>query len=170
VNAGDQWGTAADWVSGIGSLAAAIVALYMAYDAKKVRLRGHAGHRTIIGGGMPQVEVFNVSATNISQRPTKITNISFSMGIFFWRRYGIITFMQGAYSHGIPRDLTDGDNGSWSVDLGPDEDWIQDLVDKFKMNWLDVQTLRIFVHTSNGGSTKLVPERSFRKMVLAHIK
>jgi hypothetical protein len=164
-----QWGTVADWVSGIGSLAAAIVALYIAYDSKKVRLSGYAGHRTMIGGGMPSVELFSVSATNISQRPTTITNISFSMGLFFWRRHGIITFMQGAYSHGIPKELTDGDRGSWSADLGQDEEWISDLVEKFKMKWIHVQTLRVYVHTSNGGSTKFVPERAFRKMIMKHV-
>ncbi len=164
-----QWGSVADWVSGLGSLSAAIVALYIAYDSKKVRLKAYAGHRTIIGGGLPTVEVFNVVATNISQRPTVITNISFSMGIFFWRRQGLITFMQTHNSHGIPKELTDGDRGSWCAELGQNEEWISDLVDKFEMNWLAVQTLRIYIHTSNGGSTKVVPEKGFRKMILKHV-
>lgn len=164
-----QWGTVADWVSGIGSLAAAVVALYIAYDSKKVRLSGYAGHRTIIGGGMPTIEVFTVSATNISQRPTTITNISFSMGLFRWKRFGIITFVQSSFSHGIPKTLTDGDSGSWSAELGNQEQWLADLVAKFKMRWIDAQTFRIYVHTSNGGSTRLVPEKAFRKMMLKHI-
>ena len=164
-----QWGTVADWVSGVGSLSAAIAALYIAYDSKKVRLNGYAGHRTIVGGGMPTVEVLTVAATNISQRPTTITNRSFSMGLFFWRRHGIITFMQTPNSHGIPKELTDGDRGNWCAELGANEEWISNLVSKFNMGWVDVQTLRIYLHTSNGGSTKLVPEKSFRKMLLKHV-
>ena len=118
---------------------------------------------------MPTVEVFNITVTNISQRPTTITNISFSMGLFFWRRQGIITFMQTHNSHGIPRELSDGDRGSWCAELGANEEWISDLVSEFNMGWVDVQSLRIYVHTSNGGSTKLVPENNFQKMILRHV-
>ncbi len=165
-----QWGTVAGWVSGIGSFSAALVALYIAYDAKKIRLVGHAGLRTIVGAGGPTVEVFSVSATNISQRPTKITNIAISMGLFYWRRYGIITFMQGPYSNGIPMELTDGVSGTWCVDLGDEEEWIRDLAEKFEMGLVEAFTLRFYVHTSNGGTTKLVPGRAFRKSLIKHIR
>lgn len=38
--AGIQWGSVADWVSGIGSLSAAVVALYVALSARRIGYRG----------------------------------------------------------------------------------------------------------------------------------
>lgn len=84
-----NWGSIADWVSGIGSLAAATVALYVALSSQRVKLRGYCGLRLIIGGQEPKFEVFSVSVTNISQRPTVITNVGFTFGLFRWKRHGL---------------------------------------------------------------------------------
>lgn len=165
-----NWGSVADWVSGIGSLSAAAVALYVSRFSQRIRLRGYSGHRLIIGTGQPQIEVFTVSATNISQRPTIITNIGFSCGVWKWKRQGIIAFMQDDISHGIPKTLADGETGSWYVRLGPENEWAKELVKKFEMTPFLVKTLRIHIHTSNGGTTTLRPEVNFREILVSFIK
>lgn len=165
-----NWGSVADWVSGIGSLSAAAVALYVSRFSQRVRLRGYCGHRLIIGSGQPQIEVFSVSVTNISQRPTIITNIGFSCGIWKWKRYGIITFMEDDISQGIPKPLSDGETGSWNVRLGLENVWAKELVEKFEMTPFLVKTLRIHIHTSNGGTTKLKPENNFNEILTPFIK
>ena len=104
-----QWGSVADWVSGIGSLSAAIVALYVAHTSSRVRLRGYCGRRLVVGGGTPTLEIISISVTNVSQRTTTVTNIGLSMGLPFRMRRGVITIMQGPISHGIPKTLADGD-------------------------------------------------------------
>jgi hypothetical protein len=48
-----NWGSVADWVSGLGSFSAVIVALYLSRSAQRVRLRGYCGLRVILGGGSP---------------------------------------------------------------------------------------------------------------------
>ena len=164
-----EWGSVADWVSGIGSLAAAVVALYVAHSSQRVRLRAYCGHRLIIGRSRPQESVFTVSATNISQRPTVVTNIGFTFGVWRWRRHGIITFLPDDLGHGIPKPLVDGESGTWSVRLGPDKRWMKDLVENFEVNWWSVFTWRIHVHTSNGGTTTVRPEKNIRDMLLAGI-
>lgn len=165
-----NWGSIADWVSGIGSLAAAVVALYVARFSQRVRLRGYCGHRLIIGLGQPRIDVFAVSVTNISQRPTIVTNIGFTSGIWKWKRHGIITFMQDDISHGIPKPLSDGETGNWNVRLGPENKWTKDLVHTFKMTRFSVETLRVQIHTSNGGTTVLRPEKNFREILIALVK
>lgn len=110
--AGIQWGSVADWVSGIGSLSAAVVALYVALSARRIRLQGYCGERIIVGPGQPKVDVFSISVTNISQRPTVITNIGFTFGIWRRKKHGIITFMPDQYGHGIPKALPDGETGT----------------------------------------------------------
>lgn len=164
-----QWGSIADWVSGTGSLAAAVVALYVAHSAQRVRLKVYCGHRLVVGRGQPTFDVFSVTATNISQRPTVITNIGFSFGLWRWKKHGIITFMQDDIGHGIPKPLSDGETGSWNVRLGPNNVWVTDLVNKFPFNRFSLLTWRVHVHTSNGGTTTVRPDKSMRELVLAAI-
>jgi hypothetical protein len=165
--AGIQWGSVADWVSGIGSFAAATVALYVARSSRRIKLRGYAGHRVIIGRGQPGIEVFSVSATNVSQRPTVVTKIGFTFGIWRWKRYGVITFQQDQISHGIPKSLGDGETADWIVPLGDDSQWLKDLASKFPISWWAVFTWRVHVHTSNGGSNTFRPDKAIREKLKA---
>ncbi|UNP29578.1 hypothetical protein [Lysobacter gummosus] len=164
-----EWGSIADWVSGIGSLTAATVALYVAHSSQRVRLRAHCGHRLIIGIDHPREDVFTVTATNVSQRPTVVTNIGFTFGVWRWKQHGIFNFIQDDIGHGIPKPLVDGESGTWSARLGPDNHWVKDLVEKLQVNWWSVLTWRIHIHTSNGGTTTVRPERNIRDMLLAEI-
>jgi hypothetical protein len=161
-----NWGSVADWVSGLGSFAAAAVALYVALSTRRIRLRGYCGHRLIVGAGQPSFDVFAVSVTNVSQRPTVVTNIGFTFGVLRWKRRGLITFMQDDISQGIPKPLADGETGNWNVRLGPDRQWLRDLATKFEVTRLSVMTWRVHVHTSNGGTTTLRPEKGIRDMLL----
>lgn len=164
-----NWGSIADWVSGIGSLSAAIVALYVAHTSSRVRLRGYCGHRLVVGTDTPTIEIVSISVTNVSRRTTTVTNVGLSLGLPFLKRHGIITVMQSQISHGIPKTLNDGESASWSIELDKSYSWLKELAEKFKMTWLSVQTLRFHVYTSNGGTTTLRPEKELRKMLLEKI-
>ena len=165
-----NWGSVADWVSGLGSFAAAAVALYVALSTQRVRLRGYCGHRVIVGPGQPQVDVFSVSVTNVSQRPTVVTNIGFTFGVLRRKRHGIITFMQDDISQGIPKQLVDGDTGNWNVRLGPKNQWLREVAEKFDMTRFSVMTWTLHVHTSNGGTATLRPEKNIRDMLIQCIR
>lgn len=166
-----QIGSVADWVSGIGSLSAAVVALYVSYSAQRVRLRGNCGIRLLFGGPFAeQVEVFSVSATNISQRPTVVTHIGFSFGILRWKKYGMFLFGESNLGHGVPKPLADGESGSWNAEIGPDSRWLRELAEKFDVTKFHVYTWRIRISTSNGGVTVLRPDKSARQRLLAHIR
>src|SRR5262245_32639947 len=89
-----DWGSLAAWVSGIGSLAAAVVALYVARFSQRIRLRGYCGRRLIVGRGQPQIDVLAVSVTNISLRPTEVIDIVFTCGIWRWKRHVLVKFMR----------------------------------------------------------------------------
>jgi hypothetical protein len=164
-----NWGSVADWVSGIGSLSAALVALYVANASTRVRLKGYCGHRLIVGAGSPTIEIVSISVTNLSQRSTTITNIGLTMGLPLRKRSGIITLMQSHISHGIPKTLADGERANWSIELDTSQSWMKELVQKFEMDRLSVYTLRFHVYTSNGGTTTLRPEKELRKMLLEHV-
>ncbi|MBO9740645.1 hypothetical protein J7432_16970 [Xanthomonas axonopodis pv. begoniae] len=79
--AGIEWGSVADWVSGIGSLTAAIVAIWLAKRGERIKLRGYCGLRILIGGGHRE-DVVSFSVTNVGTRATVISNISVHTGMF----------------------------------------------------------------------------------------
>jgi hypothetical protein len=75
--------------------------------------------------------------------------------------------MQDDISHGIPKSLSDGETGNWNVRLGQSNQWAKELVEKFEMTALAVATMRVQIHTSNGGTTVLRPEKNFRDILTA---
>lgn len=163
-----NWGSVADWVSGIGSFSAALVALYVARSSQRVRLLGFCGSRLIVSRARDPIDVFAVSATNASQRPTIVTNISLTFGVWRWKRHGIMTFLQDDISHGIPKPLSDGETGSWNARMN--DQWLKKLVENFELDNFSVETMKVLIHTSNGGVTVLRPEKGFRDKIKSFIK
>lgn len=165
-----DWGSLADWVSVIGALAAAVVlTLYVARFSQRVRLRGYCGRRLIVGRGRPQIDVLAVSVTNISLRPTEVINIVFTCGIWRWKRHVLVKFMQDM-GHNIPQPLSDGETGYWYVPMGESNNFARGLIDGLKITRFSVATLRVQILTSNGGTTMLWPEKSFRDTLMSLVK
>jgi hypothetical protein len=163
-----DWGSVADWFSGIGSLAAAVVALYIALYSQRVKLRAWCGHRIILteGSGEPQIDMLAISAINISPRPTTIANINFTYGDWRWKKYLFVKFERNI-GNVLPTPLSDGETGSWYIPIGPSNQWARGLIDEFKLTRFSVDTLRVQIHTSNGGATVIRPEKEFRDTLTA---
>jgi len=104
--------------------------------------------------------------TNIGSRATVVSNIGLRVGLIK-KRYAIITMMRDQYSEGIPRPLSDGEQAHCGIPLDEKKSWIADLCKDFIKSRLDVATMRIQIHTTNGRTTSLRPEKALRKMVLA---
>jgi len=162
-----NWGSIADWVSGIGSLSAVIAALYLSKANMRVRLYGTCGHRIVFEHGKDaQHHLISIFVTNIGARSTVISNISLRFGLIK-KKYGIIKILEGEFTQPIPKTLVDGEQGHWGFELDDHKTWITDLFRKeFITSWLDVKTMYIEVHTTNGGSFRFRPEPPLRKMIL----
>jgi hypothetical protein len=170
-----DWGSVADWVSGIGSFAAAVVALYIVVYSQRVKLRAWCGLRTIPNDDewpLP-IDVLAISAKNVSPRPTTVTNISFTC----WRRdkYVFVKFMQD-HGNALPTPLSDGQTGTWYIPMNqskkvmdPSNNFANDLVDRLEMTRVSVATLRIHIQTSNGGTKPIRPEKAFRKVLMSTV-
>ena len=158
-----NWGSVADWVSGLGSLSAGVIALYLARSNTRIRLTGYCGLRLVIGGGMPQVDLVSISVTNVGTRATVINNIGISVGRFKGKRHGIITAMKDTYSVGIPYPLADGQQAHWGIPMGKDKQWLRELCGKFIKTEQDVQTFRFHVYTNHGTKLTLKPEEAMLK-------
>lgn len=160
-----EWGSVADWVSGIGSMSAAISALYLAKSANKIKLQAHFGHRLLLVQGMEPQEIILFSVTNIGNRSTVIKSVGLRTGLFR-KRYGIIAVEKNNISDVMPKALADGEEGRWSIVLHGKNNWLTELRDKFVADWLDAWTLCLEIHTSNGGVINVRAEKGIRKKLL----
>ena len=166
---GINWGSVADWVSGLGSMSAGIIALCLAKSTTRIRLRGYCGIRVIIGQGTKPKDLIFVSVTNVGTRSTVINNIAMRVGGLRKKRFAVIKAVKDAYSVGVPFPLADGQEGHWGIPLDEEKTWIKDLCKSFVTSPSDVQTLRFTVHTNHGEVLTLKPEDNLKKELLAHI-
>ena len=164
-----DWGSVADWVSGLGSFAAVVTALYLASDAQRIKLNGYCGLRIIIGGGAPQQELLFISVTNIGSRRATINNIGMRVGRFK-KRHAIITAVKDMYSDGIPTSIEDGQVAKWGIPLDENKKWITDLAGKFVQSEADAKSLRIVVFTTHGAEKVLKPEAPLVEEIIRAVK
>ncbi len=165
-----NWGSLADWVSGLGSLAAVVTALYLSKNAQRIKLTGYCGIRLIVGTGGPMQELFYVSITNVGRRTAVINNIGLRVGLFK-KRYAIITVVKDKYSDGVPISLADGQVANWSIPLDVDKKWINELVsDGCVASQSDAKSLRVTVHTTHGAVKIIKPEPKLVEEIIRAVK
>ena len=163
-----NWGSVADWVSGLGSVSAAVVALYLSRSAQRIKLSGYCGLRVSLSQGLPPQDLVFIAVTNVGSRSTVVSTLTIKTGI--WKkRLAILTMMKDQYSVGLPHPLADGQAGHWGVPLDDQKTWLVDLCRDFIKTPWDVRTARFEIHTTNGGKLTLRPEQPLRKAMLATI-
>jgi hypothetical protein len=172
-----NWGSVADWVSGLGSFAAVLAALYLARASERIKLKGFCGVRTILGGGIASPltvggnpgrrTVIFLSVTNVGTRATVINHVGMRVGRFR-RRRGVLMTVRDADSVGTPYPLADGQEAHWALPIGSHKNWLRnELCKGFVDTADDVRTLRFTVHTNHGETLTLKPEEGVRKAILA---
>jgi hypothetical protein len=116
----------ANWFAAIGSIAAAVVALYLANRSNKPSAKVSVGHRIIVGPGSkkpyPEIIVFKI--TNTGDRPIRVVQIGWKVGLFR-KQYAVQTFDE-AQSSPLPVELTHSQEASWFIPLdSTDEPWFE---------------------------------------------
>jgi hypothetical protein len=165
-----NWGSIADWVSGIASFSAVVTALYLSKEAQRIRLHGLCGHRKLFEQSRETRDLISIFVTNTGTRTTIIKSIGLRFGLLR-KRYAFLKLQQDDLMDPIPRPLSDGEQAHWGIPLDAEQKWIDDLFLKdFARNWLDVETMVIQVHTTNGGTFSFRPEQPLRQMIHAKRK
>lgn len=159
-----------NWLSGLGSLSAVLVALYLARAQRAVRLKINAGARLIITPGRGQDgEVVDISVANVGDRPVEITNVLWKMGVLR-RRCAVQVTGSAMDSLKIHGRLEPGNRGSFYIELDPSdrENWVrrcaQDMPKHFRAVWL--RRLKVGIATAVGTTTWASVEDSLRKELL----
>jgi len=160
-----NWGSVADWVSGVGSLAAATVALYLARRNEGIRMQGYCGLRISVGGGLAQHELVFISVINIGTRSTVIQLIGMRVGRFK-KRQAVISMARDMNSVGTPYPLADGQQAHSGIPLDEEKTWLRYSCRGFILTPSDVRTLKIQVHTTHGYTLNIRPEEPLRKAML----
>lgn len=155
---GINWGSVADWASAFGSVSAAMVALYLAHTSQRVQLSVICGVRVMVGGGAAPVHLASIMVTNTGDRQFKISNISIQHGLIK-KEYGVLKI--GApteYCESLLRVLNDGDQAHFGFPLESETNWVATMGSDCRTE-LDIATIRITIHCSNGQSVKIKPEK-----------
>ena len=124
------------WVSGLGSLAAAGVALWLGYRTGRIKLRIET---TLIQGGLA------IYVTNLSERPVVISHATWRVGKRGNRQWKPCPISSQEASD----KLEYGDRQAY---------YITDI-----RSLKHVKTLRIRIYTSVGYTRKVVPPKAFLK-------
>lgn len=166
---GINWGSVADWASAFGSMSASMVALYLAHTSQRVKLSVVCGIRVIVGGGAGSVHLASIMVTNTGDRQFKISNISIQHGLIK-KEYGVLKV--GAptdYCESLLRVLNDGDQAHFGFPLESDTNWVATMGRNCRSK-LDIATIRITIHCSNGQSVKIKPEKPLLDVIRTRMK
>jgi hypothetical protein len=157
------------WLSAIGSIAAAGIALYLANRASNPSARVTVRHRLVVGSGIvepfPQFVVFTL--VNTGDRPIRVSQIGWEVGMF--RKQYAMQLFDAILSSPLPIELTHGQEASWLVALTyADQDpWAdrfsKDFISKYQR--LSLWTLRGIFSTSVGHVFSAKPDKNILKLL-----
>ena len=154
-------GVAGSWIAGLGSLAAAVIALWLARRVSKVSLQSWVGIRTTFGGSGPQQDVVSFSVTNVGERPVTISAIGWCFGKGKRRPY-FIQMLSGVVGAHLPKKIEHGETATFIVSLSESPDFFE----KFAKHVIDenytnkLKTIRAQIHTSVGHTEDVAPKKN----------
>ena len=151
----------ANWFAGAGSLAAAGVALYLANRAAKPTALVTIGHRIMISSGStkPYPEFAQFKISNTGDRPIRVNQIGWRMGLFK-KRYAVQIYDENQSSP-LPVELSHGQEAFWMIPIhARDESWTEQFAKKLLLPHYRTAlwTLRGQFFTSVGHVFEVKPE------------
>lgn len=155
------WDVAGTWISGLGSLGAVIVSLWLAQRAGRIRLAvkmdyarimAHvSGQLADVPSGLPK-EVVCVDGVNHGLLPVVVTSFGFVVG--FPRRSFLFPLAAGIIdSTPLPASLSTGQRARYAMSLEGPKGWVPLMVEEVgKRRWprLAIHTVRPWAGTTVG--------------------
>jgi hypothetical protein len=163
---------AGSWLSGIGTLAAVIVSLWLAHEERVVRLKVLAGHRLIMEAGKTGTKDYLVvSVKNVGFRPATITGFGWQIGFFRKQHCSQLPIPGCSLSTPLPATLTDGQEAKFFIPLDETTDWLENWREPFKGRFgkLRLWSMRVHVCTTVRPVNTRV-EASLREQIAAHLE
>ena len=143
------------WISGIGSLAAAGVALWLGCR-KGIKLEVTTEF----------TDRLYISITNLSDRPVIITRIDWRVGRGKqWKESPARRSYQGM------RKLEYGERESFNIFIEGEQHWLKDFKTHLDIpTWRSIKGLRLCIRTTTGYKNQVTPVRGFLKKLEAKFR
>ena len=154
------WIAVGTWVAGLTTLAAVIVALRLAKQVERVKLKVYVGLRELVmGDGSPFQEHLCINVTNLGERPVTINSAGWAIGKGKHRRFAFQT-VAAAYTAQYPVELTYGKAANFTVSFLIVPTWLKEFATGFVRDLSDrnLKTLVAQIHTSVGQTVEVKPE------------
>lgn len=155
------WVAIGTWVAGLGTLAAVIVALYLARRVEKVRLKAHVGlMEVVLGDGSPFQRHLGIGVTNLGERPVTINSVGWAIGKLKRRRFAMQP-LYGPYTDQYPIELAHGKSANFMVSFLVLPNWLKEFASGFVKDLSDksLKTLVVQIHTSVGHVVEVHPHK-----------
>jgi len=156
------WNAVGTWLAGFATLAAVLVALYLARKAERINIRVNAGIRLVfMGDGTPAEEHVGITVVNLGDRPVTINSVGWRIGKGKNARF-CIQPLTGRYTHQYPKQLAHGEQATFMVSFAEVPDWPKEFATNFVNDLTpgNIKTLRALVHTSIGQTIEVMPENN----------
>jgi len=141
-------------LTSLGTLAAVIVALYLASRERKDRIRARAGERAILNHPRQPndpLPVINIEVTNISVHPISVTSLGWTVGVFRKQHFDQVPDWTDPLTFRLPTRLEYGQSAHYNL---PREEFFRNAGNVCRristaMPWLSARF--IFLRASTSG-------------------
>jgi hypothetical protein len=169
----------ADWLAAFGTIAAVIVALYLARRDSRIRLKVVVGLRLILQHGVDErPEFFAIEVTNLGRRPANIVSlvgrdaVRFRVKRFGFGKQMVMMPPANAWSSRLPTTIADGERANYLLPWPEFERINGEQMRGFfagRLGWVRARLFRVGVSTSAGGVCDVRIERQLadRLVILA---
>ncbi len=150
-------GAVGAWIAGLGSLSAAIIALWLAKRSEKVLLKTYVGLRMSFGGQVSQ-ESLVFSVTNLGERSVNVVSVGWKFGNKKNKKLAIQPPTQSSPDQ-FPKKIEYGETGFFMVNFVEAPTWLPKFASELASE-KDIESLRAQVNTSVGYVQSVKPEKS----------
>lgn len=146
------WIAVGTWLAGVGTIAATVVALYLARRAERLRLRIRVQlMQVVMGDGTPFQDQLGIDVANVGERPITINSVGWAVGKGKGRRYALQP-LNSPYSAQYPIELAYGKSAKFLISFESMPNWAKDFGTGFVQDLSDknLKTLVVQAHTALG--------------------
>jgi len=152
--------------SAIGTVAAVVLALYLARRDNMIRLLNSVTEGELISQtGFRSVIMINI--TNIGRRPVQVNSLSWRLGFIKKRFYFIKLDQNDLDNHPLPKKLEDGDQAQYFISFQDFKKIMGDIIPGLtwiRRNHVSI-SMKLLVHTSAGKTFIVKPDKILRTQI-----
>lgn len=148
------------WVSGIGTLLAVAISLYLANKKAQVKIKCEVGERVIVIQGSNPDDGYqtgiSIIVTNLTSLPVTINTLGWTCGKNnYWHQ-----MLGDPDSATLPKRLEYGEQGIFWISLeGKEESWFEKFSQQLKTRGANPKKMKMTVTTSSGEVFKFKPDK-----------